>query len=133
MQVQKTKTQKIEAIEEIINNPCWTEKYYRFSPFPNAPVCTAGVIQLAEAAGCYWLLDIIGSYQSSRKLDKSFQVWTLEVYDDEKAKKEKCAAIVRGFNDQELIIKQKIGFTDFPLEKLKLYLMDGVILLPSEH
>jgi hypothetical protein len=133
MQVQKTKTQKIEEIEDIINNPCWTEKYYRFSPFPSCPVCTAGVIQLAEAAGCYWLLDIIGSYQYSRKLDKAFQIWTLEVYDEKTAKKEKCAAVVKGFNDKELIIKQKIPFTDFPLEKLKLYLMDSVILLPSEY
>jgi len=130
MQIQQT---KIEEIEYIINNPAWTEKYYRFSPLKSYPVCTAGVIQLAEAAGCYWLLDIIGSYQSSRKLDKAFQVWTLEVYDDKTAEKEKCAAIVRGCNDTELIIKQKIPFTDFPLEKLKLYLMDGVILLPSEY
>jgi len=133
MQAQKSKAQKIEEIEYIINSPAWTEKYYRFSPFGSAPVCTAGVIQLAEAAGCYWLLDIISSYQSSRKLDKAFQVWTLEVYDDERAKKEECAAIVRGYNDTEPIIKQKIPFTDFPLEKLKLYLMDGVILLPSEY
>jgi len=133
MQVQQTKTQKIKEIEEIISNPAWTEKYYRFSPFKTAPVCTAGVIQLAEAAGCYWLLDIISSYQSSQKLDKAFQVWTLEVFDEETAKKEKSAAIVRGCNDTELVIKQKIPFTDFPLEKLKLYLMDGVILLPSEY
>jgi len=133
VQVQKTKTQKIDEIEDIINNPGWTEKYYRFSPFPGAPVCTAGVVQLAEVAGCYWLLDIIASYQSSRKLDKAFQVWTLEVYNSETAKKMGCAAIVRGFNDKTLIIKQKIPFTDFPLEELKLYLMDGVILLPSEY
>jgi hypothetical protein len=133
MQVQKTKTQKIEEIEDIINNPAWTKKYYRFSLFPNSPVCTAGVIQLAETAGCYWLLDIIASYQYLRKLDKTFQVWTLEVFNEETAKKEKCAAVVKGLNDKELIVKQKIPFTDFPLEKLKLYLMDGVILLPSEY
>ena len=57
----------------------------------------------------------------------------MEVCDEATAKKEKCVAIVRGFNDKEFIIKQKIGFTDFPLEKLKLYLIDGVILLPSEY
>lgn len=116
-----------QEILDIINQAHGSDAYHKFSPFPGFPVATDGVIALAEAAGCFWLLDIIGSYQTDKRLDTSFQVWKLEVNLGD------CSAIVRGFNDTELIITQEIHFTDFPLDEVKLYLMDGVILLPSEY
>jgi hypothetical protein len=115
-----------EILDVLANSNC-SEAYHRFSPFPGFPVATDGAIALAEAAGCYWLLDVIGSYHSNKRLDPAFQVWHLEV------NQEKCSGIVRGYNDDELIITQEIPFTDFPLEEVKLYLIDGVILLPSEY
>lgn len=116
-----------QEILNILNHSNGLDMYHRFSPFPGFPVATDGVIALAEAAGCFWLLDIIGSYQTDKRLDQSFQVWKLEV------NLEKCSAVVQGFNDTELIITQEIPFTDFPLEEVKLYLMNGIILLPSEY
>lgn len=116
-----------EEIFDIISQAHSSEVYHKFSSFPGFPVATDGAIALAEAAGCFWLLDIIGSYQTDKRLDPSFQVWKLEV------NLEKSIAVIRGHNDTELIITQDIPFTDFPLEEVKLYLMDGVILLPSEY
>ena len=112
---------------EIINHFCCSEAYHKFSPFTFFPVATDGVIALAEAAECYWLLDVIGSYQTDKKLDPEFQVWKMEV------NLEECSAVVKGYNDTELIITQDIPFTDFPLDEVKLYLIGGVILLPSEY
>lgn len=117
----------IETILDRINNSTGTENYHKFSPIPGFPVITDGVLALAEAAGYYWLLDIIGSYQSNGKLDKAFQVWTLNVHKDNNS------AFVRGYNDTTLIVTQKIPHTDFPPGEVKLYLIDGVILLPSEY
>lgn len=114
-------------ILEIINQSSCTEAYHKFSVIPGFPVATDGVVALAEAAGCYWLLDVIGSYQTHQQLDPEFQVWTLNVNLSEES------GTVRGCNDTELIVTQEIPFTDFPLEEVKLYLMDGVILLPSEY
>ena len=85
------------------------------------------MLAVAEAAGCFWLLDIIGSYQKDKQLDPHFQVWTLVV------NLEDSTAAVNGFNDKTPVISQDIPYTDFPLDALKLFLMDGVILLPSEH
>lgn len=116
-----------EAIFEILNNATGTESYHKYSPIPGFPVITDGVLMLAETAGCYWLLDVIGSYQNNQKLDKSFQVWKLIVDTENES------AVVQGHNNTTLIVKQKIPYTDFPLEELKLYLIDGVILLPSEY
>ena len=116
-----------KEILEIIKQAHGTTDYHKFSSFAHYPVVTDGVIAVAEAAECFWLLDIIGSYQYDKRLDPAFQVWKLEVNHDENS------AVVRGFNDVELIITQEIEFTNFPLEEFKLFLMDGVILLPSEH
>ncbi|MCL2187775.1 MAG: hypothetical protein FWC16_01940 [Defluviitaleaceae bacterium] len=116
-----------EEILEIISNPPFAERYSRFSSIQHYPVATGGVIALAEAAGCYWFLDIIGSYQTNKRLDPHFQVWKLAVNHEDDT------AVAGGYNDTELIIKQDIPYTDFPLDELNLYLMDGVILLPSEY
>ena len=61
----------------IISQAHSSEAYHKYSPIPGFPVATDGVIALAEAAGCYWLLDIVGSYQTDDKLDPEFQVWKL--------------------------------------------------------
>lgn len=116
-----------QEIMDIINQATGTSCYHKFSPFNGFPVITDGVLAVAEAAGCFWLLDIIGSHQVNEKLDKAFQVWKLE------ANLEAQTAVVRGYNDTELIVLQKIPFIDFPLDEIKLYLIDGVILLPSEY
>ena len=114
-------------ILDIINHANGSDAYHKYSLIPGYPVATDGVIALVEAAGCYWLLDIIGSYQTDKRLDPSFQVWKLEV------NRENNSGVVLGFNDSELIISQEIPYTDFPLAEIKLFLMDGIILLPSER
>ena len=119
----KSKTE----ILNIIKHSDSSEAYHKFSTFPGFPVATDGIIALAEAAECFWLLDIIGSYQTDKNLYPDFQVWTLTV------NHEYCTGIVYGYNDIELIVTQEIPYTDFPLDEVKLYLMNGVILLPSEY
>jgi len=116
-----------KEIIEIINHASGTSAYHKFSHFECYPVVTDGVIAIAEATGYYWLLDIIGSYQTDKRLDPHFQIWRLAVNNENQT------AVVSGYNDTVLIIKQDIQFTDFPLDELKLYLMNGVILLLSEY
>jgi hypothetical protein len=116
-----------KEIREIIRQAHGTSAYHKFSSFEHYPVATDGVIAVANAAECYWLLEIIGSHQTNKRLDPHFQVWKLVVNHENKS------AIVSGYNDTTLIVTQEIAFTDFPLDELKLFLMDGIILLPSEH
>jgi len=116
-----------KEVLDIISQSIGTTQYHKFSALPFFPVITDGVKAVADKAGAYWLIDVIGSYQLERKLDKAFQVWKLSV-DLENGK-----GVVYGYNDTELIITQEIDYTDFPLEEIKLYLMDGVILLPNER
>ena len=116
-----------QEIMDIISQAHSSEYYHKFSPIEGYPVITDGVKALAGAAGCYWLLGIIGSYQHDNRLCRDFQVWKLEV------DLEKESAVVTGCNDDVEVIRQVIPYTDFPLEECKLYCCDGVILLPGEY
>jgi len=116
-----------KEILDVINHAQGTEVYHKFSSIPFFPIITDGVLALADAGGCYWFLDIIGNYQTDERLDPDFQVGKLEVNHAD------SSAVVSGYNDATLIITQEIPFTDFPLDEVKLYLIDGIILLPSEY
>jgi len=111
----------------LINQASGTTAYHRYTVLPNFPVITDGVMAVADAAGCYWLLDIIGSHQGDSRLDPAFQVWKLAV------NKVDGSAVVSGYNDARLIVRQKISYTDFPLDAMELFMMNGVILLPNEY
>jgi len=114
-------TQEIQAL---IDGATGTDHYYPIGIIPRY-VATDGVIAVANAAGCYWLLDAILSHQTNPKLDPQFQVWQLSVKGNK--------AVLVGSNDDVPVVKQKIEYTDFPLAELKLYLIDNVLLLPNEY
>ena len=116
----------IEEIKNILSNAHGTNQYHMFSPFREYPVLTDGVKALAEAADCFWLVNIIGSYQLDERLDPYFQVWKLEVNQETKE------WVITGCNDTKLIITQTGDYTDFPLNGITLWVSHGVILLPSE-
>jgi hypothetical protein len=93
---------------------------------------TEGVKYLADQAECYWLLDAIASHQPDLKPDpdlKHFQVWLLQV--DCHRGLLTCWSDSPGQGNPS--VYQGIEFTDFPLPEIKLYLSEGVLLLPSEY
>lgn len=88
---------------------------------------TDGVKYLAEACEAYWLLDVICSYQPNLK-DAGFQVWILKLDEGEDS-----ALVTCEDGNGHALVQQFIEFTDFPLPSVKVYLIDGIILLPSEY
>ena len=100
--------------------------FYRNPLFRNY-VYTEGVRHLAEQAGAYWLIDYILSNQLDPKLIvQPFQVWKMLVQDDS------AAVTVEDGNDNQ-ITTFTIGYTDFPLKEISLWLIDKTLLLPSEY
>ena len=96
-------------------------------------VYTDGVQYLAEKGGAYWLIDAIASYQPDKRITcrpdlVDFQLWELAVSEDKRA-----TLTVRADSDKPAVITQDIPFTDFPLERVKLYVCNGTLLLPSEY
>ncbi len=103
-----------------LNQFTGTENYYKHWL---GKVYTDGVKYMAEKAGAYWLLDAIFSYR--RK--EPFQVWILKVKDSQ------AVLTMQEDTDAPVLVKQEIKYTDFPMDEIKLYLIDGVLLLTSEY
>ena len=109
----------IEKLEQFTG----TEHYYRhWLGFKY----TDGIKYLADEAKCHWLLDAIGSYQPKHK-NIPFQLWILKV------DKKKGILTMQEDSGKKFLVTQKIKYTDFPLDKIELYLIEGVLLLTSEY
>jgi hypothetical protein len=85
---------------------------------------TDGIKFLHESSEAYWLLISISSY----KRKEPFQLWELKVNDDKSA-----VLTMKEDSDEPNLVEQNIPFTDFPLDAISLYLIDGILLLPSEY
>jgi hypothetical protein len=113
---------EIKRFEEGLTGFYGTEAYHKLTLTPLN--CTDGVKYLAENGNCFWLIEAIASYR--RK--EPFQVWKLKVGDRQSA-----VLTMREDTDSPVLVEQKFDWTDFPLPEIKLWLIDGVLLLPSEY
>lgn len=86
---------------------------------------TEGVRFLAKNAQCYWLLDVIASYQPQLK-EEHYQFWKLH-------KNGNSAVVICERDTDEEILRQDIEFTDFPLDTITLYVVNQTVMLPSEY
>jgi len=98
--------------------------------FPH--VMTDGIKYLADTLECYWLLDIVGSYQHKlRTCD--FQLWRIEVLVDNSA-----LVSMREDTNEPVVIIQEVPYTDFPVGVFEFYAERNetgnvTLLLKSEH
>lgn len=104
-----------------------TEFWYRH-PFKRTILYTDGVKYMAETGGAYWLIDEIVFAQAEQRIAAvPFQFWTLKVCADH------TATLTCENGDCTIISTKELTFTDFPLDEIRLYFTDNVILLPSEY
>lgn len=105
-----------------------TEQCYRH-PIFKSTLYTDGVKYVAERAGAYWFIDEIAFHQSHPLVkNEEFQVWTLTVN-----LKESTALLTCDDGNGHIIYTKQIGYTDFPLDEIKILVTDKVILLPGEY
>ena len=88
---------------------------------------TDGMRFLAEQLNCFWLIDLVASYQQEL-LNNSFQLWSVKLKSDR-------GAIIECREDSDLhpIVTQLIKFTDFLLDNFEFYVVGGTMLLKSEY
>lgn len=106
---------------------CGSDEVYQH--WLNAFVYSDGVRYLVEKARAYWLLDAIGSYQPQLLSDpmlQKLQIWTLKVVN-------RKGTLTCEKDSDVVVVSQKIPYTDFPLSEVSLFLIDGVLILPSEY
>lgn len=89
---------------------------------------TDGVQFFAEAAGAYWLLDIIATeVQAAAKENNERFVCVRAVATNGKAR------LTADDGDGNVFWKKGIDMTDLPEGTWPIWLIDGVMLLPSEY
>ena len=91
---------------------------------------TDGVKFLAEKAGAFWLIDLVASYQGARLRQEEFQIWILTV---DREKTSMAVATCQADTNAPVLVRQEIDHTDFPLPSIKLWLVNGALMLPSEY
>lgn len=110
--------------EELLRNlaqATGTEYYHWYYSL----LMTDGVLFLCENAECFWLMGVIWSVQN-RLAEHDMVVVTLEVHEDR-------SATFKAVDRDVLVYEQVIPWTDFVLDSITLYVIDGVVLLPSEY
>lgn len=99
-----------------------------FTNYNHNIIITDGTKHLAENFNCFWLLDLICSYQIVEDFkENDFQVWTLKRQEGNKF----IANCHDG--DYNYLIEQEIPFSDFEGDEVSLWFTDNTILLPSEY
>lgn len=105
-----------------------TEQYHRnFTGL----IYTDGVEYFAEKAGAYWLIDLIGSHLPiiKRVPDYFFKI-SVEAHNDNSWN----VLVTHEISGKEVLVTSQNGeFTDLPEGEYQFFLIDGVMLLPSEY
>lgn len=105
-----------------------TDNYYSH-PLAKRYHYTDGVKLVAELGRAYWLIDSIMLKQHLRIVsDQEFQVWKLD-NDIENHR----ATLTCDDGDGNVVYREMIEFTDFPLNEIKFYFENGVLHLPCER
>jgi hypothetical protein len=104
--------------------------YHRSTPI--VIYYTDGIKWLQENVDCYWLMDLIASYQTTKfKKANERQFWKVLVTDN-------SAVITCDDGNGNISVTQSIDYTDFPLPSLSIWVQiqeEGriFIYLPSEY
>lgn len=114
----KTQLQQFTGTERHLYNPLYPKMRY-----------TDGVKYFAEHAGgqgAYWLLDIIGT-EFHKQVTDYFMIIEIKVHES------KAVIEMRIDTDMPVVYSRDIDFTDLQEGTWKFYLIDDVLLLPSEY
>jgi len=120
----------IEIKEELKQFHGTTEYHKHLFPGKSPILLTDGCKYIRDVCKAYWLFDAILSYQCEKILkDVNFQIWELKQLRLDLTWLLTC----REDTDRKPLIRQSIEYSDFPLDYIKIWVIDKVALLPSEY
>lgn len=122
---------KLELIQNIAHF-YGSENLYSQNCYGKVFHITEGCHYLRENADCYWLFDAILSYQPYKDVSSmDLQVWKLKRVGLPEESDEFILTLEDGDGNQ--IRKQEIPYSDFPLDEIKIWVENKVIMFPSER
>ena len=119
---------KQAELKSQLRNFCGTETWFSHPLFRKF-LYTEGVQFLATQAECYWLLDLIFGFQIDQQAvwNEPFQCWDLKVTEN------KAGTLICDDGNGNIVFTHNLAFTTFPMESIRLYFTDNVLLLTSEY
>ena len=114
-----------------------TEKIYKVDFFGMKFFYTDGVQYVIENGQAVWLIQAIFSHQITPKVKREgFQVWRLKKLSN--SWELRCTDGGKGEEEAEtetgnILAKQIIEYSDFPLDEITLYLENSTLCLPRER
>jgi hypothetical protein len=107
-----------------------TKRYWKHLYPSHSPLLLSdGCRYVRDELECHWLFDNILIYQNDKRLKGvNFQTWEMR-----QTRKDLSWILTCKDSNLNFLIKQVIEFSDFPLDYIKLYVISGVALLPSEN
>jgi hypothetical protein len=108
-----------------------TEAYHKhLFPGKSPILLTDGCNFIREECKAWWLFDAILSYQCEKILrNVKFQIWILR-----RLKKDLFWELTcREDSGKKPLITQTLEFSDFPIDEVRIWVIDKVCLLPSEY
>jgi len=107
-----------------------TQYHKHLFPGKSPLLLTDGCKYIRDRCNAYWLFDAILSYQSHKALKYvNFQVWELRRLKKDLSWELTC----REDSGMKPKITQFFEFSDFPLDNIKIWVIDHVALLSSEY
>jgi hypothetical protein len=131
----------IDQIQKELESFSGTTGYYKLSPLFPRFVLTDGTLFLADSCKCYWLLELIASYQFDKRIKNhpeligNTQFWKLEVIKNK-------GLLICEWDEGQTVLEHSLDYTDFPLQKIKIWVgqtelaneaLVSVAYLPSEY
>jgi hypothetical protein len=121
----------VQAISTIISQFHGTSEYHKhLFPGKSPILITDGCKYVRDVCNAYWLFDAILSYQCDKILRGiNFQIWELKHLKVDLSWQLTC----KEDTNKKPLIKQSIEFSDFPIDYIKIWVIDQVAILPSEY
>jgi hypothetical protein len=115
---------RLAAIKDNLRQCTGTEEYHRAGL---GLIFTDGVKWLADDAECHWLISDLSIVAQMKFSKIPFQLWKF------RSKDSVGLLTMQEDTGSPVLYEQKYEYTDFPEGEIKLYVCDGIILLPSEY
>ena len=107
-----------------------TEYHKHLFPGKSPILLTDGCKYIRDSCKAYWLFDAILSYQCDKILQGiNFQIWELNRLKLDLTWQLTC----REDTGKKPLIRQSIEYSDFPMDYVKIWVIDKIALLPSEY
>jgi hypothetical protein len=95
---------------------------------------TDGIKYLADAAECFWLVTDASVIAKSLMSKSYFITVDFKRLSETEREESQCEALINYSDGNGHIFEtHKYHVTDFPLDELRLFFIDGTLMLPSEY